>query len=200
MEDPLGNNELTLMPPSVAIYVIGRSKGLRGKLCTTVLVLIHAFFSALVASLITDARHNSLMGALVEGIVMMMHYIISPLALTMQIMSQYRELQRKDNLGALSLRSFALQAAVMFVLALRLIFKLGGWPSLDHSKHNNSTYVWEDAAMWKFVLGYALAMWQMDHVSWNYICWVGGAVFVWYKTVYPRDLKGRGVELEGLLE
>ena len=99
------------------------------------LVLIHAFFSAFVAFVVAGSggMDSSLMGALIGGVVALMHYVVSPLALIMQIVSQRRELQKRDDLGALSLRSFALQAAVMAVLALRLIVKLGWWPSLDQS-------------------------------------------------------------------
>jgi hypothetical protein len=185
--------------PSVAIYVIGRSKEVGGKLCTPVLVLIHAFFSAFMALSVTESRH-SLAAAFAWGLVAVMHYTISPLSLIMQVVSQYRELRKKDDLGALSLRSFALQAAVMFVLALRLVIKFGWWPFLDHSKDEVSPDAWDKAATWKIVLVYVAAFWQLDHVSWNYFCWVGGAVLVWWKTVYRRDLRGRDVELEGLLE
>ena len=165
------------------------------------LVLIHAFFSAFVAFVVAGSggMDSSLMGALIGGVVALMHYVVSPLALIMQIVSQRRELQKRDDLGGLSLRSFALQAAVMLVLALRLIVKLGWWPSLDQSRDQILAEDWANSGILEKGLRYALAMWQMDHVSWNYMCWVGGAVFVWHKTVYRKDIKGRDVDFEGSL-
>jgi hypothetical protein len=178
---------------------MGRSKGVRGKICTPVLVLIHAFFSALPAFLLADSSDYSLMGELIRGSITFMHFAIGPPIVIMQIVAQYRELRKRDDLGALSLRSFALQAAVMFVLAVRLIVKLGWRPSFDQSKDPVPAEEGHKISVGETIVNYAVGMWVMDLVSWTYLCWVGGAVFVWHKTVYRRDLKGRHVELEGLL-
>lgn len=146
------------------------------------------------ALIVIENRH-SLGAAFPWAIVCGLHYIVSPLALFTQLVAQSRELRERDDLGALSLRSFALQGLVVFVLALRLIVKLGPRPFQDGESEGL-----EQVAVWKLVPMYAFEFWQRDHVSWNYIGWVGGAVLVWYKMIYRKDLKGRDGELVGLLE
>lgn len=187
----------------VAIYVKSRTEKVQSKLCSPALILIHAFFSVFMALIvIMDGRH-SLGAALPWVIVCGLHYIVSPLALFTQLVAQSRELKKlrrddndnenddDDGPGALSLRSFALQAAVIFVLAVRLIVRFG-WGSFGGHSDEADKF-----ARWQLILIYAYEFWQLDHVSWNYLVWVGGALLVWYKMVYNRkDLNGGDVDGE----
>jgi len=183
----------TFLSHRVAIYVLGRSEKVQSKLCSPALILIHASFLAFMALIVVQegllgSRHS--LGAAFPWLTVNgLHYIISPLALFTQLVAQSRELKKKKERdgdpGALSLRSFALQAAVMFVLAVRLIVKFG-WGSFGGEPDEPDKF-----ARWQLVLIYAFEFWQLDHVSWNYLVWVVGVVVVWYKMLYRKDFNGR---------
>lgn len=162
---------------SVAIYVIGRSKQIGGKVIIPVLLLIHAFFFVLITWGIVDNPRDysmSVDSTMMEALIVYLVVSSTPFILLLQFCAQYWELRKMSDYGALSLRSCCMQAAVMAVIALRLFIKIGitfeGVPD------------WKDLGFFRWVLANVLRLYFQGFMSFNFILWIGGAAIIYFAT------------------
>lgn len=112
----------------------------------------------------------------------------TPFTILLQIYAQGRELRKMRDFGALSLRSFCMQAAVMAMIALRhSIILWTVYPGWD-----------EDAGDNIFVrcLANLLGFYGWFFVPVSYFVWTGGALMVFFMTRTGRmGTAGGNVEL-----
>jgi hypothetical protein len=181
---------------SIAVYVIGKSKEVGGKLVVPVLVLIHAFFFVFVAwDVANDPKDLSMSvgSSLVAAILSNLLVLSTPVALLLQICAQYSELRETSDYGALNLRSFSMQAVVMTVTAVRLFIKTG--PTLFAATENDGQGIFA-RVMLTILRGYFGGF-----MSFNYILWTAGAVGIYFATRSSKtDTTGARVELGVFLE
>lgn len=178
------NSKLTLR--SIAIYVIGRSKEVGGKFVVPALVLVHAFFSVFVGWAVSEDPRQNLAKYIEQGVLAMTLVPLTPLVVLLQMLFQYWEMRKRDDLGALSLRSFCLQAGVMMMLTLRFIVRVAPPPWYDSRFGDTQPEDFVARILWWF-------QWYL--LSCNSLGWVVGACTVWFLTVRGRERKGKGVEL-----
>lgn len=176
---------------SVATYVIGRSKQIGGKVIIPLLLLIHAFvFVFLAWAIVNGPRDNSSSStnSTIGAILVILDLSSTWFTLLLQFCAQYWELRKMSGYGALSLRSFCMQAAVMAAMAIRLFIALGfSFEGVPEAK-DLGFFWWVFAnVQWFYFRGFA---------SFNLLLWVGGAVIIYFTTrATKRAVTKENIEL-----
>lgn len=115
---------------------------------------------------------------MVVGILSNLLVLTTPLILLLQFCAQYWELRKLDHFGALSLRSFGMQGAVMTVVALRLFIKTG-FTTFEVAKDDGQ-------GIFARALVTILRCYFDGFMSFNYILWTAGAALVYFATRFNK--------------
>jgi hypothetical protein len=177
------NNRYELTSDSVIFYTIGKSKEVGGKLIVPALVLIHAFFFVFVAwELINDPKDYSLSvgSSMIEGMIAYTAVLSMPFILLLQFCSQYWELRKMADYGALSPRSCCMQAAVMAIMALRLFIKMEF--NFDNGPDREKL-----GFFWR-ALSTVLTSYFKGFLSFNCLLWISGAAIIYFATRASKTL------------
>lgn len=194
-------SQITSLAPadfySVMIYMIGKTKQYGGKIVVPLLVFIHGFFFVFVAMYLvgtTRLGSSSFDTEYIGPMLIIISLTWMPFVILPQVFAQYWALRKMPNYGALCPRSICLQAIVMAVMAIRLLFKFGvNMPDISGQ---------EDTGFFQRVSSILQLWYGRDFIANNYLLWIAGAGIVYLRTRSSKSKTsetGKEVELEVLL-
>lgn len=186
----------------VVIYVIGRQKEFGGKCVVPLLVIFHTFVFDLVAwDVVSHPRDVSLSMStgIVEGFLAVVGVCSMPFIMVTQIVAQHFELRKMADYGALSVRSFCVQAIAMTCIAVRLLMKAG--ITFEPAAEQEEAKRKDTSGFFARFFTALLRCYFTNFMASNCLLWAGGAVLVYFSTRSSKiSRRGQDVELGVFLE